>query len=525
MSDSPTVAADRLRWIVYGLLIITSAATMTGRILSVQSKSGKTAMLSANDRSRWCTIRALVDHGTYAIDDVIRRKTDWYTIDMVRHRGADGREHYYSSKPPLLSTLLAGQYWLIQTLTGVNLADNPFYVARLMLIVSNVLPLMLYWVVLTLLVETLSHNDWSRLFVMAAATWGTFLSTFAVTLNNHIPGAISVLLATYAAVRILHQGDMRGRWFVLAGLSSAFAVTSELPALALFAMYFVVLLAYAPRQTLGGFVPPALVVASAFFFTNDLAHQSWRPPYAHRGDGAIVATLPRDAHELRLGTLSPSWVQSLAAAGVGVSAQTELIETSTDDRGMLWDASAEQRYSIRRQDSHWEVRAWDHWYEYAGSYWTDGGKTGVDLGEPSRGVYLFHMLLGHHGIFSLTPIWLLSGLGIGIWLRHGERSLQGLALMVLLLTGVCMAFYVSRGQVDRNYGGVSCGFRWLFWFIPLWLLCILPATDLIARWRASRVMAWVLFALSVISATYANVNPWSHPWIFDYWTHLGWIQY
>jgi len=101
----------KLRRIVYTLLIVTSAATMVGRIMAVESKSGKTAMLSANDRSRWCTIRSLVDHGTYEIDDVIKRKTDWYTIDMVRHKGTDGREHFYSSKPPLLATLLAGEYW------------------------------------------------------------------------------------------------------------------------------------------------------------------------------------------------------------------------------------------------------------------------------------------------------------------------------------------------------------------------------------------------------------------------------
>ena len=50
----------------------------------------------------------------YEIDDVIEirdpntRRRTWYTIDMVRHRGADGKQHYYSSKPPLLPTLVHG---------------------------------------------------------------------------------------------------------------------------------------------------------------------------------------------------------------------------------------------------------------------------------------------------------------------------------------------------------------------------------------------------------------------------------
>ena len=56
--------------------------------------------LSANDRSRWMTIRSLVEHGTYEIDEIVGQPT-WDTIDMVQHRGRDGELHLYSSKPPL----------------------------------------------------------------------------------------------------------------------------------------------------------------------------------------------------------------------------------------------------------------------------------------------------------------------------------------------------------------------------------------------------------------------------------------
>ena len=69
--------------------------------------------LSANDRSRWCTVRALVEPdmrvegAPYAIDKVIQ-DPNWDTIDMVKHDG-----HLYSSKPPLMATLMAGIYWII----------------------------------------------------------------------------------------------------------------------------------------------------------------------------------------------------------------------------------------------------------------------------------------------------------------------------------------------------------------------------------------------------------------------------
>ena len=515
----------QLRRIVYTLLIVTSVATMVGRIMAVESKSGKTAMLSANDRSRWCTIRALVDHGTYEIDPVIKRKTDWYTIDMVRHKGTDGREHYYSSKPPLLPTLLAGEYWLLKSVAGVTLADNPFYVARIVLVLSNVIPLVLYFVVLAWIVESLGTNDWSRMFVMACATWGTFLTTFAVTLNNHLPGAISVLLATYAAIRILHHGDLRIRWFVVAGFFSAFAVANELPALAMLAMFVVAFLWRVPKQTVIAFAPAALVVGIAFFATTYLAHQSLRPPYAHRHDGDIVATVSSPASDITAGESVQAIRAELSSAGLEIGAAATIDTTIKPNRWVLWDPDRSVRFALLPTEAGLEVREWDTWYEYEGSYWNPENKAGVDKGEASRAVYAFHSLLGHHGVFSLTPIWLLTCVGIGLWLKQGPRSLQAFALMVLTLTIVCVVFYIMRPEKDRNYGGVSCGFRWLFWFSPLWLICMLPATDVIAKHRGWKFAAIGMLGVSILSATYAAMNPWSHSWIFDYWTHLEWIAY
>ena len=135
-----------LRWGVYLLLIAISTGAMLGRILAVTSVDVQSAeaqlyrqgrrdwqrqrpFLSANDRSRWATVRALVEHGTYAIDDVINER-GWDTIDMVKHDGRDGEPHLYSSKPPLLATLMAGPYWVDLShdrrhAGGASLRDRP----------------------------------------------------------------------------------------------------------------------------------------------------------------------------------------------------------------------------------------------------------------------------------------------------------------------------------------------------------------------------------------------------------------
>ncbi|MGA2059960.1 MAG: hypothetical protein ABSG67_05720 [Thermoguttaceae bacterium] len=410
--------------------------------------------LSANDRSRWCTVRALVepdmrvDGAPYAIDKVIQ-DPNWDTIDMVKHGG-----HLYSSKPPLMATLMAGIYWIIYHLTGMSLATHPFIVGRIMLVIINVIPLAMSFILLARLVERFGTTDWGRLFVIGAATYGTFLTTFAVAINNHLIAALCSIVAVYAVVPIWLDGQRRVRYFVLAGFFGALMAVEELPALALFAAISLALLCKAPRQTLLAYVPAAMVVAAAFFATNWIAHGSLTIPYMHRGPGE-------------------NWYD----------------------------------YTYQRNGKEIE------------SYWRH--PSGIDLGEQSRAVYAFHVLVGHHGIFSLTPIWLLTVAGILISLWPGQdRRLQEWAALVGGVSLICIAFYLFRPLTERNYGGMTSGFRWVFWLAPLWLLSMLPAVDYLSKRRWTRILALVLLIISVFSASYPTWNPWTNPWIMDYMKFL-----
>lgn len=520
-----------LRRVVYALLIVTAAGGILGRILSVVSASGNTPFLSANDRSRWSTIRALVDYGTYSLDPVILRPDgrfdrDWQTIDLVRHRGRDGQEHYYSSKPPLLPTLLAGEYWLIQKLTGATFDDEALYLGRLMLILTNVPLMVILLLVLARLVERYGRTDAGRLLVMTTAALGTFLTTFAVTLNNHLPAAVSVALTADAALRIVVEGDRRWRWFLLAGFFAAFSVTNELPALALAVMIAAALFLAAPARTLAAFGPAAAVVTIAFFGTNWIAHQSLRTPYAHRQDGPVLAELPTALQaQLDAAHVPPELRQAAEAAGVPLSLDAVVQWKTPGERWVVWDREGQDRLAVVHAGDALELRAWDHWYDYERSYWTSGRKTGVDLGEPSPAVYAFHVLVGHHGIFSLTPIWLLAAAGAVMLLARDERGLRGFAAMTVVLTVVVIGFYLLRPLEDRNYGGVTNGLRWSFWLIPLWLVLMLPAADAVTARRGGLIFALALLLISILSVNYQPLNPWSHPWLFDYWTYTGWIQY
>ena len=504
MNEGAVDPTRRLRWGVYSLLIALAAGQMAGRLLAVNAvnrqeletsrvnqrvaaaeKQFRAAeisedavqaklaaakqliereerrqrpFLSGNDRSRWLAIRALAESGSFEIDAFMDANV-WTTIDMVKHRGRDGEMHLYSSKPALLIVLLAGEYWAINKVTGWTLADNPYEVGRLMLFTVQVLPTLLMLAIIASLAERFGRTDWGRIFVVAAAAFGTMLTPFVVVLNNHTIAAVSAAVALYAFVQIWFDESRQWRWFALAGLAAAFTAATELPALSFFALMAAALLWKNWRLALAGFAPLALLVLAAAFGTNYWAHDSWRPPYAHRS-----ATDPEDN--------------------------------------------------------------WYHYsYELGGkerqSYWLD--PQGIDKGEPSKLDYAIHCFVGHHGIFSLTPVWLLSAWGAWLWLRGGATSERQLAAGIALLTVTVLTFYIGlRPQIDRNYGGMTSGLRWLFWLAPLWLWAMLPAADRVARSRRGMSVALMLLAFSALSASYPTWNPWIQPWIYNWLQSCGW---
>jgi hypothetical protein len=180
-------------------------------------------------------------------------------------------------------------------------------------------------------------------------------------------------------------------------------------------------------------------------------------------------------------------------------------------------------YGQRAEGNNWYVYQYIRNGKPIDSYWSSTARRGpTDAGEPSPAIYAFHVLIGHHGIFSLTPIWLLTIVGLVKTLRDQASPLRLVAAMVAVLSLVCIAFYLSRPQIDRNYGGLSSGFRWVFWFAPLWLAAMLPAVDAAAESRTRRGICLALLAVSIVSVTYPTWNPWTQPWLTDLFYHLGW---
>ena len=521
-------------WSIYWLIIAASVLFAAGRILTVGIDSGSgetTPMLSANDRSRWATVRSLVDLGTYEIDDVITDNSigiNWDSIDKVQHLGVDDQPHFYSSKPTLLPTLVAAVYFVVKSATDLELATNPMATVKIILLLVNAIPWLLFLCLLAATLEKIQVRDWTRYFIVAAAGFATFLSTFVVSLNNHIPAAVCVMASLNCLVWIVKFNDQRWKTFAIAGLVSAFAVANELPALSFFAIAATVCLLKSPAKFLTGFLPAAALVIGGFFYTNVLAHDDWRPPYAHKQDGELIerfsdADFSIELDEQKIPTPIRATIEPFELMAPTVErANWPFQNDKTIDRWVIRDIRS-NRFTIISSDSNeYELRQWDNWYDYEGSYWTGKTKSDVDLGQPDSILYLFHVIFGHHGILSLTPIWLLSLAGLIALVFSNKLQLRWLGIISLLLTAVVIGFYVFYIPAhDRNYGGFTSAFRWAFWLAPIWLLGMAPVVDWMGRTKQGRAVCIILLLLSGFSALYSADNPWTQPWLYQIWDVTG----
>jgi hypothetical protein len=477
------------------VIIFVAVAMGAGRICSAQflyepslyhdgpggrkwpAKPETTPMFSSNDKSRWATVLALVDEGSFAIGHrevrtgatppykdsgnvvIFNSETGkWKSLDIVLRPDMN---EFLSSKPPLLAVLVAGLYWLLKTFTGWTLASQPFLVVRTLLLVINLVPFAIYLVVLDRWLGRYARSEWSRLVVLSTAAFGTIVTPFLITLNNHVIGTYAVMFALDAMLTI-HHAQVRPAWhrFVAAGFFAAFASANELPALSFTAAVLVWLGWTHLKPTLLFAVPVALVVAAAYFGTNYAEMGQFRPAYAEFGQ---------------------------ASGG---------------------------------------------WYDYPGGYWKPPAEGEIRYGidwarmHESRATYAFNVLIGHHGFFSLTPIWLLALAGMFVVRPRPTTSGNALPWFIpagtAAITVVVIAFYLWKSD---NYSGWSNGLRWLMWLAPLLLLTMIPIVDRLAESRMGRRVVYVLLALAVFSAHYTLWNPYRQPWIYDLAQTIGWHGY
>lgn len=424
-----------------------------------------TPMFSSNDRSRWATVRALVDDGTFSIgrrenfeskeppytDSGIIFESGWEAVDKVMDPKTG---LFYSTKPPLFAVMVAAEYWALKNALGWTFNRDKWPIVVTVLLTVNVLPFAIYLILLARLIEDYGTSDFAKLLTFATAAFGTFVTTFSATLNNHTPAVYCVLLALYPLLRIRPAGTNESPWeLFFSGLFAGLTLTFELPAAAFVAAIAVPVLASRPRIAVLAFLPGLLVPLVALLACNYWAMGTLLPTYAEFGNV---------------------------------------------------------------------------WYRYPGSHWLkadDPNARGIDFNRQSTPVYAFNLLLGHHGWFSLTPVWLIAALGLVAMARSGaEIRIRLLGRLTMAVSLVVFAFYLTRTQ-SYNYGGNTAAARWLIWLTPLWLFGLLAGAERLAVSKWGQRLAAALLGFSALSVFYPAWNPWRSPWLLQLAESLNWVHY
>lgn len=430
-----------------GLLIVIVATAV-----QVWAVSQGRSLQSANDRSRWCTVWSLVERGTYHIDD-IDQAPEWSTIDKVRHRHGDDQPwHFYSSKPPLFSTVVAGVYWIEKQTLGYSLTDNTAFVSRLILLLVNVLPMCLAMLSFRKSLALLQVSGAGTTVLLLTAGFASMLNPFLTTLNNHTPAATCVLFCLAAMIRLRASETPAKSDFAITGLTAALSCCLELPAALFSVITFLFVVRCDWRATARYYVPAALVPLAAFFVTNWICTGGIKPFYAYYGKEQYV-------------------------------------------------------------------------YVHQGvpSYWSN--PQGIDANTESTPVYLFHCVLGHHGVLAITPLFLLTL--AGWWLAFRKREFSPASPVYWIgaaLSLAVLSFYLTRTS-NYNYGGNSATLRWMLWLTPFFWYGMIPAVERLTASVRGCVFIALLMLPSVYSQAYSQHQPWRPGWIFQQMQHRGWVDY
>src|SRR5260370_32633473 len=112
--NEPTLMQPRSQARQYIAVIVIGVATAQALGLTLKMPT----QLEANDISRWCTVWSLLERGTYAIDECPWQNRTQDKVQKTVSENGTQVTHYYSSKPPLLPTLIAGVLYPFRVATG-----------------------------------------------------------------------------------------------------------------------------------------------------------------------------------------------------------------------------------------------------------------------------------------------------------------------------------------------------------------------------------------------------------------------
>lgn len=200
-----------------------------------------------NPASRFLTMESLVEKGTFKITEKYN-----YTCDKMFRD-----EDYYSSKPPVLSTMGAGIYYILHNFFNLNLPDKPYFYAEnlsvylitLILVGGTYLLLLFYFYKILVLLKI--RKEYQTLLLLGLGL-GTLYLSYLPTLNNHTIAGSFLFIGFYYLLKLrLGEAKDYKKNIILCGFFTSLSAVIDLPTgltfLALFYIYIFFIIS--KRQT------------------------------------------------------------------------------------------------------------------------------------------------------------------------------------------------------------------------------------------------------------------------------------
>jgi len=241
-------------------------------VLSVLTPFIKYRPGSANDQSRLGTMDGLVESNHFELGR-------GFTHDKVQ---LDGK--FYSSKPPVLSFIGAGVYWMVRGVMGLfgHEVKRPqlvyFWITLFLITIPIALSAALFYKILAFT----KIKEYYRYILVFAFIFGTLMFTYSGVINNHT-AAVTTLVAGFYLFYCARFYNSKGA-AAASGFFFALSATFDLPSLIWFAVFGAYFLFTKKYQfllwyTLGALLPFIFHFSFQYEITGN-----FKPQYMQGGD-------------------------------------------------------------------------------------------------------------------------------------------------------------------------------------------------------------------------------------------------
>jgi len=227
-----------------------------------------------NDYSRLATVESIIERNTFVLDN----SSIMPNVDKVYING-----NFYSDKPPMLSILASGVYFIMKNLFNISFSSQPklaYYLITLLFIgVLSSLTIVFFYKSL----KYIKIDEKYKLILSFTLLLATLILPYSLVFNNHIVAASLLFISFYFLLKLKFEKE-EAKYFLISGLCASLASTIDLVSGGIFLIIFTIYLLRLKNKLkylffLGVVLPITLHLIINISITGDIIPANLHPEY------------------------------------------------------------------------------------------------------------------------------------------------------------------------------------------------------------------------------------------------------